>query len=192
MCCVWDRQKALLRIYINPRLCKSVLLPVWMSLCDSSLGECGFWILGYRIWQCILSSMPTWYWCLGHSWMIEKSGLPKKRPAVWVIGIYKRINYYSSLSAWLDHSASRQPNPILIWFPSTSCLKPSISCAVCFRYSIKRRITGSECCRRLLRLCVCGSSKWGRWRPFITRWTSATSMSLRNVWLRRSGALCQI
>lgn len=82
------------------------------------------------------------------------------------------------------------------WLPLNSC-KNSIKCpnhtvfAVfnqSYRYWIKQKTTGRGFCRPLRKPYVCGSSKWGRWRPFITLWTSVISMLLRNVWSLRSGA----
>lgn len=67
----------------------------------------------------------------------------------------------------------------------------SIQCLMCFqtyRYWIKQKTTGRGFYRLLRKPSVCGSSKWGRWRPFITLWTSVTSTLHRNVWLLRSGA----
>lgn len=63
----------------------------------------------------------------------------------------------------------------------------SVCCVQPYRYWIKQKTTGRGFCRPLRKPYVCGSSKWGRWRPFITLWTSVISTLLRNVWSLRSG-----
>lgn len=70
-------------------------------------------------------------------------------------------------------------------------LLSSRSCRFCcFRCWIRQRITDSACYRPLLRPCVCGLLKWGRWRPSTTRSISATLMSPRSVWSLKSGVPC--
>lgn len=53
----------------------------------------------------------------------------------------------------------------------------------------KPRTTASVCCRLPPKPCACGSSKWGRWRPFTTHSTSVTLTSHRSVWSLRCGVL---